>query len=255
MRRPPLSVQPSERWRAAERRRGIRRDHRKPGRQETVTASSCRKRLVDAGPPGYRRPRSRWNRPSVPARARPDGGGGRDSAGRSSALGAHREAAAQFERAFRCAAEADLLVLAQLQEGVADEYALLDRWPETEAALREALARRRELGDDLMAGRDLRVLSTALWRLCRGRECELAANEAVSILESVPPGQELSRAYSRLGVAILCSGRQDDGLELIARARDLGAQLHQPDVVSYALNAIGLTLVDDLQDGMPTLGW
>jgi DNA-binding CsgD family transcriptional regulator/tetratricopeptide (TPR) repeat protein len=176
-----------------------------------------------------------------------------DAARRSSALGAHREAAAQFERALRCTDESDREALASLYEGVADEYALLDRWPETEAALRIALRFRRELGDGLSAGRDLRVLSTALWRLCRGHESELAAQEAVGVLESAPPGPELAWAYAKLGVAILCSGRRDDGLELIAKARDLGEQLDQADVVSFALNAIGLTLVEIGQDGIPTM--
>jgi len=176
-----------------------------------------------------------------------------DAARRSSALGAHREAAAQFERALRCADESDRPTLAPLYEGVADEYALLDRWPETEAALRIALAFRRELGDDLRAGRDLCVLSTALWRLCRGHESELAAHEAVGVLESAPPGPGLAWAYAKLGVAILASGRLDEGLELLAKARDLGEQLDQADVVSFALNAIGLTLVEDGQDGIPTI--
>ncbi|MGD0376761.1 MAG: AAA family ATPase [Streptosporangiaceae bacterium] len=176
-----------------------------------------------------------------------------DAARRSSALGAHREAAAQFERALRCADESDRQTLAPLYEGVADEYALLDRWSEAEAALRIALAFRRELGDGLRAGRDLCVLSTALWRLCRGHESELAAREAVGVLESAPPGPELAWAYAKLGVAILVSGRRDEGLELTAKARDLGEQLDQADVVSFALNAIGLTLVEDGQDGIPTI--
>jgi DNA-binding CsgD family transcriptional regulator/tetratricopeptide (TPR) repeat protein len=175
------------------------------------------------------------------------------AARRSAALGAHREAAAQFERALRCADDADRQTLAPLYEGVAAEYALLDRWPETEAALRVALTFRRELGDAVGAGRDLCILSTALWRLCRGCEAEQAAREAVLILESAPQGPGLAWAYAKLGVAILVSGRKDEGVELIARARDLGEQLDQADVVSFALNAIGLTLVEDGRDGIPTI--
>ena len=171
----------------------------------------------------------------------------------SSALGAHREAAAQFERALRCADDGDGEIFAPLYEGAAAEYALLDRWPETEAALRTALAFRRELGDVESAGRDLCILSTALWRLCRGSEAVLAAREAVLILESAPQSPGLAWAYAKLGVAILVSGQKEEGLELIARARDLGDQLDQADVVSFALNAIGLTLVEDGEDGTPTL--
>jgi DNA-binding CsgD family transcriptional regulator/tetratricopeptide (TPR) repeat protein len=176
-----------------------------------------------------------------------------EAARRSSALGAHREAAAQFERALRCADDSNGQTFAPLYEGVADEYALLDRWPETEAALRAALAFRRELGDAVGAGRDLCILSTALWRLCRGGEAERAAREAVLILESAPQSPELAWAYAKLGVRILTSGRKDEGLELIGRARAIGEQLDQADVVSFALNAIGLTLVEDGQDGIPAI--
>lgn len=50
------------------------------------------------------------------------------AARRSSALGAHREAAAQFDRALRFADEHDEPTLAALHEGAAREYSLLDRW-------------------------------------------------------------------------------------------------------------------------------
>ncbi len=176
-----------------------------------------------------------------------------EAARRSSALGAHRDAAAQFERGLRCLGDSNGQTSAALYEGVAAEYALLDRWPETEAVLQIALGFRRELGDAVNAGKDLCILSTALWRLCRGNEAELAAREAVRILESAPQSPGLAWAYAKLGVSILVSGRKDEGLELIARARDLGEQLDQADVVSFALNAIGLTLVEDGQDGIPTI--
>ena len=123
-----------------------------------------------------------------------------EAARRSSALGAHREAAAQFERALRFAEAVDKPALAALHEGVAGEYSLLDRWEEAERALRAALALRRELGDSLHVGEDLRLLSTTLWRLCRGEEADRAAEEAVRVLEPLPPGPELAWAYAGLGL-------------------------------------------------------
>ena len=59
-----------------------------------------------------------------------------------------------------------------MYEGVADAYALLDRWEDAEQARRAALALRRELGDQECVGRNLRILSTTLWRLCRGTEVQ-----------------------------------------------------------------------------------
>jgi DNA-binding CsgD family transcriptional regulator len=177
-----------------------------------------------------------------------------EAARRSGALGAHREAAAQFERALRFADAGDGSALAALQEGVAAEYALLDRWEETEGALRTALALRRELGDDLRVGEDLRLLGTTLWRLCRGEESARASEEAVRVLEPLPPGPELAWAYAGHATDFLVMGRTDDGLAMIGKARDLGERLHRPDIVSYTLNAIGCGLAETGRDGTTALG-
>ena len=178
-----------------------------------------------------------------------------EAARRSAALGAHREAAAQFERALRFADGLGPPARAALHEGAAGEYALLDRWDEAELALRHALALRRELGDDLLVSHDLRLLSTTLWRLCRGSESERAAREAVQILEAAPPSPELAWAYATLGTCGLSQfgGRREAALEVIEKARGLGERLQQPDVVSYALNAIGLTLIMTGRDGMESI--
>jgi DNA-binding CsgD family transcriptional regulator/tetratricopeptide (TPR) repeat protein len=176
-----------------------------------------------------------------------------EAARRSSALGAHREAAAQFERALRFAADTDPAGLAALHESLAGEYSLLDRWEETEEALRAALVRRRELGDDRSIGQDLQMLSVTLWRLCRGEESHAAAQEAVLALEVLPPGRELGFAYAGLGIALWSMGRAE-GLELMEKARDLGESLEHADVVSYALNAIGLGMVTYRgEDGLPII--
>ncbi len=172
-----------------------------------------------------------------------------EAARRSAALGAHREAAAQYERALRFANKLDRPGLAALQEGVAGEYALLDRWEETESALRAALELRRQLGDDLSVGEDLRLLCRALWRLCRGEEQIRAAEEAVRILAALPPGRELAWAYAGLGALYGAEGRIDEGLELLAKAQVLGELLHEPGAVSYALNMHGMTLVERGCDG------
>jgi DNA-binding CsgD family transcriptional regulator/tetratricopeptide (TPR) repeat protein len=166
-----------------------------------------------------------------------------EAARRSAALGAHREAAAQYERALRFASKLDRPGMAALQEDVAGEYALLDRWEETEGALRAALGLRRQLGDDLSVGEDLRLLSRALWRLCRGEEVMRTAQEAVRILAALPPGRELAWAYAGLGASCSGVGRIAEGLELLEKARALGELLHEPSLVSYALNQQGMTLV------------
>lgn len=172
-----------------------------------------------------------------------------EAARRSAVLGAHREAAAQYERALRFANKRDRPQMAALQEGVAGEYALLDRWEKTEAALRAALELRRQLGDDLSVGEDLRLLSRTLWRLCRGEEDIRASEEAVQVLAALPPSPALAWAYASLGIGYVDVGRVDDGLDFIGKARALGELLHEPGPVCSALNAEGYALVNRGRDG------
>ena len=176
-----------------------------------------------------------------------------EAARRSSALGAHREAAAQFERALRFAGDLDVPAMAALHEGAAGEYSLLDRWEEAERALRIALQLRRELGDDLSAGENLQRLCTTLWRLCRGEESGQAAGEAVRVLKALPPGPELAWAYANLSTSYMLAGRSDEAVEIGEKARALGEGLHQPDVISHALTATGSAILKSRLDGMGSI--
>ncbi len=176
-----------------------------------------------------------------------------EAARRSSALGAHRESAAQYGRALRYASDLEPADRAPLHEALAAEYALLDRWDETEAALQAALAIRRDLGDLVKVGANLRLLSTTLWRLCRGEESVEAAVDAVRVLQTQPAGPDMAWAYATLGATRLNAGQRAEALGLIDRARELGDRLGQKDVHSYALNATGLAMVEAGEDGLPLL--
>jgi DNA-binding CsgD family transcriptional regulator/tetratricopeptide (TPR) repeat protein len=171
----------------------------------------------------------------------------------AAALGAHREAAAQYERALRFAATADGPTRATLHEGLAAECAPLDRWPEAERALRVALGLRRDEQNQLRVGEDLRRLSVALWRLCRGTESVQALESAVRILDALPHGRELARALAVLGAFYLGEGRTNEGLAVAHRGRQLAETLDAPDVLSYALNGLGCGLSETGGDGLPYL--
>jgi DNA-binding CsgD family transcriptional regulator/tetratricopeptide (TPR) repeat protein len=175
------------------------------------------------------------------------------AARQAAALGAHREAAAQYERALRFAATADGPTRATLHEGLAAECAPLDRWPEAERALRVALGLRRDEQNQLRVGEDLRLLSMALWRLCRGTESARALESAVRILDTLPPGRELARALAVLGAIYLGEGRTDEGLATAHRGRQLAETLDAPDVLSYALNGLGCGLSETGGDALPYL--
>ena len=105
------------------------------------------------------------------------------AAQRASELAAHREAAAQYERALRFADRLEPAERARLYDRLGFEEALIDRW-EQSAEAREALELWRQAGDEVRVGDTLRVLSRTMWRLCRGEEADAAAVSAVEVLEN-----------------------------------------------------------------------
>ena len=172
-----------------------------------------------------------------------------EAARRSSALGAHREAAAQFERALRFADPDDRSELAALHEGLAGEYSLLDRLQEAEQALRTALALRRELGDLLAVGEDLGTLSGTLWQLCEGQEAARAAQEAVDVLEALPAEvPQLAWAYANRANSLWCAGQQEEALAVMGKASEIAARLGEAGFASHALLWHGAVLIDRGQD-------
>ena len=84
------------------------------------------------------------------------------AARRAAALGAHREAAAQYERALRWAGSGDDRTRALLLDGLAGEYGVLDRWEDSLETRESALELWRAVGDQVREGDGLRQLSTAV---------------------------------------------------------------------------------------------
>jgi DNA-binding CsgD family transcriptional regulator/tetratricopeptide (TPR) repeat protein len=151
-------------------------------------------------------------------------------------LASHREAAAQFERALRFADGADPAMRAELYQGFADEVALLDRWPEAEAAGERALALWRAAGDRPREGDALRRLSRTRWNMGRGHEAVSAAEAAVTTLEPLGPSVELAWAYATFANQRMLYADHDAAIEMAGRAQELAARFGATDVHSDALN-------------------
>src|SRR6266700_1594621 len=114
----------------------------------------------------------------------------------AAALGAHREAAAQYQRALRAAAGtagADLKTVARLYSGLAVEAALGDATQTAADADEHALALWRELADWRQEGETLRRYAMTLQHKCRGDEALAAAERAIEVLEP-----QAGRAYGNL---------------------------------------------------------
>jgi DNA-binding CsgD family transcriptional regulator/tetratricopeptide (TPR) repeat protein len=141
---------------------------------------------------------------------------------RASELWAHREAAAQYERALRSAPESDIRMRAELSDALANELALFDRWQESTKARTMALELWREAGDPGRQSKSMRELAKAMWRLCRGPEWLQACEAALALAEPLGPSPELAKAY--------------EGIGLVRQAREMAEQFGLPDVVSDALN-------------------
>ena len=158
------------------------------------------------------------------------------AARRAAELASHREAAAQFERALRFAADVDPAAVAGLYDGLAYELGLLDRWDDAVAAGEAALALWRQTGDPLGQGGTLRHLSHTMWRLCRGAQANAAIEAAVAILEPLGPSAELARATANLAADRMEEGQSGAAIELAQRAGALAGSLGLPEVLSDALD-------------------
>jgi DNA-binding CsgD family transcriptional regulator len=154
---------------------------------------------------------------------------------RAAALGAHREAAAQYARALRFgdrlspAERADLLERRSLSCYVADQN------DDAIAALEDAAECRRELGDRVGEAEALIKLSEILWCPGRTADCDRTARDAVALLEPLPPGPALARAYVNLGEICCRRWLVEEGLDWGNRALELAEELGETETLVRAL--------------------
>jgi tetratricopeptide (TPR) repeat protein len=94
----------------------------------------------------------------------------------------------------------------------------------------------RAVGDRRSEGDATRRLSSVLWHLARGQEATAAAETAVAILEPLPAGIELARAYANLAARRMMAARHEEATEAAQRAQTIPAAQNAPDVISDALD-------------------
>jgi DNA-binding CsgD family transcriptional regulator/tetratricopeptide (TPR) repeat protein len=170
------------------------------------------------------------------------------AAGRRAAeLASHREAAAQYQRAVRFAADADTATAAELYGALSKEASLVDQWAEAKRAGTRALELWRQLGDAHREGDTLNHLACVHERLCQGADAAVAAESAVEILRPLGASRELARAYSVLAALRMVAGCQADAIDLARQAAEMAQTVDATAVLSDALNTLGcaLALVDD----------
>jgi DNA-binding CsgD family transcriptional regulator len=162
------------------------------------------------------------------------------AAARASALSAHREAAQHYDRALRHADALTTEVRADLLERAAHACYLSGRVDDAVARGHAALQAVRTLGDRLRQGVLLLSLSRYVWYRGDTDEAHELDRRAIAVLEELAPGPELASAYARMSG----NGAMDYDLRMAtewgARAIALAEQLDEPELLSMALNYVGI---------------
>jgi class 3 adenylate cyclase len=167
---------------------------------------------------------------------------------RAAAVGAHREAAAQYARALRFADGLEPRERAELLQAYAYECYLTDQQQEAFDALERAAASFREVGDVRGEGDTLRRL-VILWCPGRTADADEAARRAITVLEQLEPGHELAMAYAYMAWLRRAAGDTEQGLAYASRAQALAEDLDDVEARVTALNTIGAT---ELHAGRPS---
>jgi DNA-binding CsgD family transcriptional regulator len=157
----------------------------------------------------------------------------------AAALGSHREAAAQYERALRWAGAGDDRTRALLLHGLAEEYGLLDRWEDSLETRESELELWRLVGDEVREGDGVRAMAMAHWRLCHGPEAAEATRAAVRLLEPHGPTEELARALAMAASMASGAGEDETALRMAQEALPIAEELGLADLVSDLLNTMG----------------
>jgi DNA-binding CsgD family transcriptional regulator len=165
------------------------------------------------------------------------------AAERAASLGAHREAAAQYERALRFAEDTSPELRVELLERRSFECYLTDQFVESVAAQREAVALRHRLGDPRKEAVALCALARRVWCGGETEESEKACLEAIALLEKLPPGRELGFAYGVASAIRMDREDAEGALRFGRRATELAEEYGDAEAFTYVLNSIGTAML------------
>jgi DNA-binding CsgD family transcriptional regulator/tetratricopeptide (TPR) repeat protein len=158
---------------------------------------------------------------------------------RSAALGAHREAAEHYGRAVTIRPGLPAEERADLLWRCAFECYLIDRIERAIELQRESVTLLRAAGARAELGDGVRWLSRFLWFGGRGEEARAMAEEAIAVLEQLPPGDPLARAYSNMSQLLMLSYDTGGAIAWGERALELAERLGVREVAVHALSNIG----------------
>jgi DNA-binding CsgD family transcriptional regulator/tetratricopeptide (TPR) repeat protein len=157
----------------------------------------------------------------------------------AAAVGAHREAAAQYARALRYADRLSEVERAALLEARSFECYLISRHDDAIEALDEALECYRAVGDTTAEGLALCSLASRRW--CGGNPLAAAESvaQAVRLLEPLGPTPELARAYAAASSMAMNAEQAEPAFAWSERALELIERLGATDTLVFQLNNVG----------------
>jgi DNA-binding CsgD family transcriptional regulator/tetratricopeptide (TPR) repeat protein len=159
---------------------------------------------------------------------------------RAAAVGAHREAAAQFSRALRVADALPLAQRAELLEMLAQELLHVNRAGSAIVAQEQANALFAQAGDVLNRADGLRRLSRLYMCGGRGADAEEPIRKAIDLLETLPESRELAFAYSGLVMFHMNHDNAEGVRRAGERALELAERFEDNETVLHSLNSIGV---------------
>lgn len=160
------------------------------------------------------------------------------------AVGAHRQAAQFLATALRFAERMDDATLAQTCETWSYESGLAERIDAEviEARLR-AIRLWERLGNVEKVGLNHRWLARLYWYFGDAAASRRHLAEAIQLLESIEPCEELAWSYSARSQTAMLNDRFDEAIEWGERALALAERLALPEVRVHSLNNVGTSLL------------
>jgi DNA-binding CsgD family transcriptional regulator len=166
-----------------------------------------------------------------------------NAARRAAAMGAHREAVAQYRRALRFADQLEPDRHAELLEAYAIECLVTDRSDAGIEARERAIAIWRQIGDRPREAANLNQLATLLVLSGRNAEGERASRQAIDLLWELPSSREHALAF-RIQASLRMLDRDSEAaVEWAGKAIELARHFGDDDILIGALNTLGAALI------------
>ncbi len=173
------------------------------------------------------------------------------AARQAAAVGAHRQAAANYHTALQYSTDLPADERATLLDLYAEECFTGDQLIEANSARRDALRIWRELGKLEMEGRALRRLSESTLRTAQESSTLSYAEEAIAVLEKVGPSPELARAYSQRSRIHMVAYEAEAAIHWAERAISMAELLGDDEALSGGLYSLGMI---EMWRGQPAAG-